>query len=46
MPLHVHAIGLDVCTNGTSPLRYEAVRLVKVPEKEVKNWLLANKKKL
>ena len=45
MPFHVHEVGLDICTKGTSARRYGAVRLVEVPESEKAAWLLANKTK-
>ena len=45
MPLHAHAIAVDVCGNGTSMRRYVPVRLVQVPEEALPAWRCANKKK-
>ena len=46
MPPHCHEIALDISKNGTSERRYNAVKLVEVPQGELATWLVANKKKL
>ena len=45
MPLHTHDVARDISHKGTSKRRYNVVRLVQVPEKEVKALLAANARK-
>ena len=42
LPMHVHSVALDVCTNGTSKRRYNVVLLVVVPQKELQAWRAEN----
>ena len=45
VPMHVHALALDICRNGTSARRYGPVMLVEVPDGKKDAWLSANKQK-
>ena len=45
LPIHVHDVAKDICTNGTSSRRYGQVRLVEVPERLMEVLLSANEKK-
>ena len=38
LPMHVHSVALDVCTNGASKRRYNNVFLFVGPEKELGAW--------
>ena len=42
LPMHVHSVAQDICTNGTSKRRYNVVLLVVVPQKELQAWRAAN----
>ena len=45
MPFHAHEVAKDISCKGTSKRRYTLVRLVQVPEKEVKGLLATNARK-
>ena len=45
MPFHAQDIAKDLSKNGTSKRRYRQVRLVEVPEKFIKSWLSAIRRK-
>ena len=45
MPMHVHDVAQEIVTHGTSLRRYNAVKVVEVPEDEVNNWLKLSKHK-
>ena len=42
LPLHVHNVARDTCTNGRGNRRYGQVKLVEVPENVRTSWLSAN----
>ena len=45
MQYHAQDVAVDIAENGTSKRRYNAVRLVRVPDTAVAKWLAGNKKK-
>ena len=42
LPIHVHNVARDTCTNGRGNRRYGQVKLVEVPENVRTSWLSAN----
>ena len=42
LPIHVHNVARDTCTNGRGNRRYGQVKLVEVPEIVRTSWLSAN----
>ena len=42
LPMHVHSVAHDICTNGTSKRRHNVVLLLVVPQKELQAWRAAN----